>query len=425
MNAHLLNESPTAEMSPLGVCLMNADYRIISCNEAFSSLLRVAPESVSVNDLFPAAADKMMADGFLPIDAAGLLLKILFECQATGRDQEGRLLLADRIERSARCAVLPQTGYVLLLSDRRQAAADSAPAISTDRLSEVVSNLPHGVAMFGPDERLIVCNAQYLSCYGLDAAIVRPGIAYREVLAHWIAHSGHAGLSLDNFYATRLGENRDRHRATVYETVADGRAIRITTRALQDGGWVSLHEDATAQIEADRRIAHLANHDALTNLPNRHSFHIAFSKIVDEAKMRRGEIAVLYTDLDRFKQANDAYGHLVGDKLLIEVAARLRIAVRKGDLVARLGGDEFLIVQNGASRAIAGSSAQRLIKSISKPFSVCGHSVVMGLSVGIALAPQDGVDPEILLHRADQALYRAKARGRGGYAFFNEDCNPA
>jgi diguanylate cyclase (GGDEF)-like protein len=140
-------------------------------------------------------------------------------------------------------------------------------------------------------------------------------------------------------------------------------------------------------------------------------------------RAKRGErLAVLCLDLDRFKSVNDTLGHPIGDRLLIAAADRLRQCVRDNDIVARLGGDEFAIVQTGSAEPTdATTLAARLIETISTPYELDGHQVVVGLSIGIAVAPNDGLDPDQLLKNADIALYRAKADGRGTYRFFEPE----
>jgi diguanylate cyclase (GGDEF)-like protein len=162
---------------------------------------------------------------------------------------------------------------------------------------------------------------------------------------------------------------------------------------------------------------HMARHDALTNLPNRVLFHEKMA----QALSRGEKLAVLYLDLDRFKSVNDTLGHPVGDALLCLVTKRLQMAVRGTDMVARLGGDEFAIVQIDARPSDASELASHIIDSLSEPFNVQGNQVVIGTSVGIALAPTDGTEPDQVLRSADMALYRAKSEGRGKYHFFEPE----
>jgi len=173
----------------------------------------------------------------------------------------------------------------------------------------------------------------------------------------------------------------------------------------------------TERRQAEDKIMHMARHDALTNLPNR----LLFREKMEQALARDEKLAVLFLDLDRFKSVNDTLGHPVGDELLRAVTKRLEMAVRSADTVARLGGDEFAIIQIDAEPTDATELAARIIDSINEPFEVLGHHVVIGTSIGIAVAPTDGSEPDQLLRNADMALYRAKSEGRGTYHFFQPE----
>jgi diguanylate cyclase (GGDEF)-like protein len=188
---------------------------------------------------------------------------------------------------------------------------------------------------------------------------------------------------------------------------------------MPDGGWVATHDDITERCRVQAQIERMAHHDALTALPNR----VLFRRRLNEALQKGGgqdqALAVLSIDLDRFKAVNDTLGHPVGDELLRAAARRLSECVRETDVVARLGGDEFAIIQIGAAQpAAAHSLAERLVRVIGAPFDVCGHQVVVGTSIGVALVPQDGVNADELLQKSDLALYDAKLGGRGAYSFF-------
>jgi diguanylate cyclase (GGDEF)-like protein len=198
----------------------------------------------------------------------------------------------------------------------------------------------------------------------------------------------------------------------------DGRSIFVKFEPLEGGGWVATHEDITEQRRAEAHIAHLAHHDPLTDLPNR----VLLSKRLEETRRivaGGGSVAVLCLDLDRFKEVNDTLGHPVGDALLKAIAQRLRGCVRETDTVARVGGDEFAIVQAGAAQPQAATAlAVRIIETIAAPIEIDGHHIVVGTSVGIAVAPSDTDDTAQLFKYADMALYQVKGRGRGTYRFF-------
>jgi len=201
------------------------------------------------------------------------------------------------------------------------------------------------------------------------------------------------------------------------EILAYGRRVAFDNR---DGFLVAI-VDVTERRKAEARIAHMAHHDGLTNLPNR-SFYQERLQHALEARPDECHVAVLCVDLDLFKNVNDSFGHPVGDRLLQLVAERLRLDVRGANMVARLGGDEFAIVlASVASPNEASDFAAKIIERLSVPYDIDGREVVIGASIGIALAPGDGDNGEDLLRNADMALYRAKESGGGVHHFFEKE----
>jgi diguanylate cyclase (GGDEF)-like protein/PAS domain S-box-containing protein len=200
-----------------------------------------------------------------------------------------------------------------------------------------------------------------------------------------------------------------------------GRGTPVPTEDGVVREWVGVLEDVSERHSAQARVAHMALHDALTDLPNR----VAFRHKLDNAIRRasRGDASsVLYIDLDRFKAVNDTLGHSAGDELLLMVASRLRGLVRQDDTVARLAGDEFAIIQSRLNDARdAAELATRVVQSLSEPYTVSGHHVSIGASVGIMLIHDDSCDADRLLNYADMALYRAKQEGRGRHSFFEPE----
>ncbi len=177
--------------------------------------------------------------------------------------------------------------------------------------------------------------------------------------------------------------------------------------------------DVTEQRHAEAQIVYLAHHDAITGLANRVLFKSALASSLALRARDGSKLVVHCIDLDYFKQVNDTFGHPTGDTLLAGVAARLKAALRETDVVARLGGDEFAIVQTGVqSIEEASNLAGRIIALLSAPYEIDSQQISIGASIGIAIAPSDGTDADLLLKNADIALYRAKTDGRGTYAFF-------
>jgi diguanylate cyclase (GGDEF)-like protein len=183
--------------------------------------------------------------------------------------------------------------------------------------------------------------------------------------------------------------------------------------------WIGTYRDVTEAYEAEARIAHLAHHDALTGLPNRVLFHDRLDKALLRVRRDEEKLAVLYLDLDRFKNVNDTLGHPAGDKLLVDVAGRLRACLRDRDMAARFGGDEFAVVQLRLSGPHDASTlAERIVAILSEPYDIDGQQALIGASAGVALAPADGETSEQLLGNADKALYQAKEDGRRTFRFF-------
>jgi diguanylate cyclase (GGDEF)-like protein len=177
--------------------------------------------------------------------------------------------------------------------------------------------------------------------------------------------------------------------------------------------------DVTAKRQAEARIAHMAHHDALTGLPNRVLFHDHLEHALLSVRRYNDTLAVLYLDLDHFKNVNDGLGHPTGDKVLVAAAERLRKCLRDCDMAARFGGDEFAVLQIGlAGPHEAGTLSDRIVTLLSEPYDIDGQLVEIGASAGIALAPIDGETAEQLLTNADMALYQAKEDGRRTFRFF-------
>lgn len=208
---------------------------------------------------------------------------------------------------------------------------------------------------------------------------------------------------------------------------ADGSEIHVLTfgrRVAFDGrdGYLVAAVDITERREAEARIAHMAHHDGLTDLANRDFFQERLGQALERSKAGGSRVAAICVDLDLFKNVNDSFGHPVGDRLLKEVAARLRAEVRGDNLVARLGGDEFAIVLTAVTSPNEVSAfADRLIGVLSARYDIDGVEVIVGASVGIALSPGNGSTCEELMRNADMALYRAKSHGGGVHRFFERE----
>jgi diguanylate cyclase (GGDEF)-like protein len=287
------------------------------------------------------------------------------------------------------------------------------------RIDIALNNMTHGLCMFDAEQKLIVCNKTYVQMYGLTLDMAKPGTLL-QAIDNYRASIGNSAIANPEQTAAASAIHAQEASAFTQELM-DGRIVAVSQRPMQDGGWVAVHEDITERRRAEAKIAHLARHDMLTNLPNRVLFREHLENAFERVRPGRG-FAVHCLDLDHFKTVNDTLGHPIGDELLKLVAARLIDAVPTTDFMARIGGDEFAVVQTDVSRPEQCSQlASRIVELVSRPYDIEGRHIVIGTSIGIAIAPSDGANPDLLLKNADMALYLAKGDGRGTHRFFERE----
>jgi diguanylate cyclase (GGDEF)-like protein len=317
--------------------------------------------------------------------------------------------------RSARVATLSVVRSAERSREKAQIGTDQQLLLDT-----VLNNMSQGVLMFDPGTRMVFCNQRYIEMYHLSPEIVKPGCTLRDLLDHRAAVGTFAG-DPESYIAKVLADVAEARTANDVVKSGDGRVFSIVNKPMAGGGWLATHEDITERQRAEERIAHMARHDALTDLPNR---ALLRERLEYELKrVKRGEcLAVLCLDLDHFKSVNDTLGHPIGDELLKVVAERLRRCTREHDTIARLGGDEFAIIMTAMEKpSDAAILSRRVRDSITKPYDLDGHQIVADISIGISVAPVDASEPDQLLKNADMALYGAKADGRGAYRFFEPE----
>jgi diguanylate cyclase (GGDEF)-like protein/PAS domain S-box-containing protein len=182
-----------------------------------------------------------------------------------------------------------------------------------------------------------------------------------------------------------------------------------------------IFHNITEQVDAEQRLHHAATHDKLTDLPNRALFFDRLTQAIVKTKRHGEHLAVLFVDLDGFKDVNDTYGHHIGDQLLVAFTMRLRDTLRQSDTAARLSGDEFaLIFEDLANPKYAAKIARKIIAACACPYVVEEHKIQITLSIGISIYPEDADNADILLQRADAAMYKVKQDGKNNYAFFSD-----
>jgi diguanylate cyclase (GGDEF)-like protein len=295
------------------------------------------------------------------------------------------------------------------------------PGTFRQRFEQAITNMPQGICLYDAQDRLQLVNDQFCRIYNQPMSTLRMGMRFYDILANSCAIGNYPGRSVDEIYLARKALVDGRRPDTCLQELGDGRLIAIYHQPLEDGGWVCTYEDITERRRAEARITFLAQHDVLTELPNR----LLFSERLGEALAAAtddSQCALLCLDLDGFKEVNDGFGHAAGDLLLKEVGRRLLVNLRKGDTAARLGGDEFAVLLLGVSPSEAVAAAQRVTMGLSANYSLDQYgSASIGVSIGIACAPLHASGSEALLSLADKALYAAKSTGLGIPRLYDND----
>ncbi|WP_041359235.1 EAL domain-containing protein [Nitrobacter hamburgensis] len=302
----------------------------------------------------------------------------------------------------------------------RALIAREREAAIAGQFDTALNNMPHGLCMFGADGRLGVMNYRFGEMMHLADSFVHRRVGAADVIAACVA----VGTMSPENGSTIISEIENSQAGAIVTADLDrerGRALSWTFQPMVGGGTVVLVEDITERRKAEAKISHLARFDSLTELPNRLSFRDEIERLLAIANSESRLSALLFIDLDQFKQINDTLGHPCGDRLLCIVADRLRGMLRPDDFVARFGGDEFVVFQqNIQSAEEAAALSRRVVERLTERYEIDRHLVEIGASIGIALT-SPGVTADNLLKQADMALYRAKAGGRGTFCFFRNE----
>jgi diguanylate cyclase (GGDEF)-like protein len=411
-----------------GVCVFDADQRLVICNEAYLRMYGLTRDGAKPGTTLLEILRQRIGHGLYSGSSPEDYIRERFDTVSTGQPAIHTHTFSDgRVIRLGHHPI-PGGGWVATHDDVTEQQILSARLkqqnellkeqehqlrLQNLHLDAALNNMSQGLILFDKDRRVVMCNKRYMEIYGLTSEQVQPGTPISHLIRHRLAlglkvHSEHG----DYVRARVEGAVAP---ANAFHEFADGRTIAYAIRPLPDGGGVATHEDVTEQRRIEARIKHMAHHDALTDLPNR----VLLRERLEDALKGDAPVGVLWLDLDRFKEVNDTLGHAVGDALLKAAAERLQSCVRDRDTVARLGGDEFAVIQTGADQPLGATTlALRVIEAISEPYQIGDHRIVISTSVGISVSPHDATDASQLLRNADLALYRAKNEGRGTYRFF-------
>ncbi|WP_027521314.1 bifunctional diguanylate cyclase/phosphodiesterase [Bradyrhizobium sp. Ec3.3] len=398
----------------LGIILFNRSREVIYCNQRYMDMYGLAPDEVR-----PGTPVSNLIQHRLKLG-----LKVRGEADDYVRARTERTIVSERaVQDFADGRIiaytvhpLPDGGGMATHEDITEREELSARLQQRNMQFDIaINNMSHGLCFFDANHRLIVCNKDFIDMYGLPPERVRPGTPLSDIVDMRFEAGSVPAMSRAEYMKWRTGVVVSAEPVDSIVEMRNGRTFKIRHRPMPDLGWVATHEDITEQRRTELRIAHMAHHDALTDLANR----ALLNQRLEQAFASNQTFAVHHIDLDKFKSVNDTLGHHAGDALLKGVSERLRRLVRPGDTIARMGGDEFVVLQSPISEASEASTlAQRIIGQMSAPFEIDAQQTIAGASIGIAIAPTDGATPEQLLRNADLALYRAKSDGRGMYRFF-------
>ncbi|HEY8065094.1 MAG TPA: EAL domain-containing protein [Methylosinus sp.] len=278
------------------------------------------------------------------------------------------------------------------------------------RFKSALNSMTHGLCMGRADMTLTVVNRRLHEFFGLDPDAAPKNLAE---LTAMIAKSTHMSREDAQIFLDQWTSRASLPRTDVFSREVGDRIYDFRCEPADNGAFVTVVEDVTEQRRAAREIERIAHFDTLTDLANRFQFQQRLERDLRHIRKRGLSLAMLCIDLDQFKEVNDTLGHTIGDLLLCAVAERLRDCVRSVDMVARFGGDEFCILMHPTiERPPADALAARVIEAIGRPYVIEGHTIVIGASVGLCVAPRDAASAEGLLKCGDLAMYHSKAAGR-------------
>ncbi|HZD91760.1 MAG TPA: EAL domain-containing protein, partial [Pseudolabrys sp.] len=405
-----------------GLCMFDADGKLMVWNQRYADMYRLGPgavrEGLSLRDLL-AARTEAGTFPFNPCRYAGDLRTALAEGESftlTSELADGRII--EVVNQPS-----PDGGWVAThedITERKRAEHDLEHTRAF--LDTVIENVPSPIVVKGgPELRYVFMNRAAEAYLGINREAMLGKTVYDIMQA---ASASLIDAEDRKVLASGRAVFTDEH--TVH---TPGNGVRITTETrLAVAGaegkpeyLIAVVNDLTERKRDEQRIAHMAHHDPLTDLPNRAAFNECIGATVDLAARAGDSFAVLSIDFDRFKSVNDVFGHQVGDALLREAAARLS-ATCEGAFLARTGGDEFVAISPAGPQPATGAAlAVRLQAALEREFDIEGRALKIGLTIGVAFYPQDGSDAGTLVANANAALYRAKGELRGAVRYFDRN----
>jgi diguanylate cyclase (GGDEF)-like protein/PAS domain S-box-containing protein len=385
---------------------------------------------ISLADVTPRAAPQALAgnpgrravngDYTVLLGFGGRTLQLRFS--PTAAYMEGERGVASWIVITTGLLLAALLGALMLIVSGERAQIEAQVADRAARLQAILDNAADAIVTVDAHGQVLSANHATAALFGYPPAHL-PGLAFTALVP------GHGDENGPDLLARLAGNSPDDRQLDGLDARGEPLPLAVSVSLVDIAGerlFVCILRDLTEQQRAQARIHRLAHHDPLTGLENRHALGMRLERQLAQARRTGQPLAVLFIDLDHFKKINDSLGHQAGDELLTGAAARMKDLLRDVDTLARLGGDEFIIVLGGPlSPDSVSAVAVRLVESLQQPYRLAGTTAHSGASVGVALFPEDGTDPDTLLRHADMAMYAAKREGRGNFQFFSSAMNAA
>ncbi len=411
-----------------GLALFDKDNKLVICNQPYIEIYELPKKLSQVGTSFWDILDHDATFGRVSIADKKQRFEIIGEVLKTDKPISGPINMLNGQIIFMNHHPLDDGGWITIHEDiTEKVEKEKLIKIRTDeilqqnmRFDAAVNNMSHGLAMFDKDCKLVICNRPFAKLYKLPKKLSKPNVSLWDILDHGAKYDMVSIADKKQRLKTLSKVIKSNKPSTGPITMLNGQIIFINHQPLEDGGWLSTHEDITEQHKSEELIRHMAKHDGLTGLLNRRAFHEILLEKEDNIKSGEGW-AVLCVDLDHFKPINDSFGHAIGDETLKVISQRIANCIKDYGFIARLGGDEFTaLIKPLCKKFNVEKIAQNILIELAKPVCLDEIEVIIGGSIGIAIAPKDGKNSKTLMHNADLALYHIKNQGRGDYCFFKK-----
>ncbi len=406
----------------VGLSMYDSEKKLIVSNDKYAEVYGLSPDLIKPGISMQEMIDLRIQNGIFPGDNPEDYHRERTKWTQVGENDVKIHRLNDGRYIENRKHLMFDGGWLSTHDDiTERVLAETVLKEQNLRLDAAISAMSHGLAMFDGSGKIIISNERYATIYGLPTDQIKPGMTLMEIVEKRIEKGCHIGDTPQD-YEKKMRELRNNKNDKPKTFVLnDGRHVEIHNQSMANGGWLSIHEDVTDRYKAENKIKYLADYDTLTDLPNRTQINETLENAIHQASKSGTKMALLYIDLDGFKEINDTLGHPIGDRVLIEVGSRLSELLSKTIVVGRISGDEFvMIVKEFNYQPYLERLADRICAALATPIHVDHDVIVLSASVGISIGPPANGQADTLTQFSDLALYQAKADGGNCFRFFED-----